>query len=247
MSKLQSLKRTPGINVRFDNVFIGKSRILDVRVTGTDYFLTCHECIREFSAKVMVGLKIANFDSVLALKVCPDLKLFDERFSGMDLELLPEDIRVDVASLVFKSLLTALYAKLKLDISITSIAFCSDSDVKFAHEIGWSVYKAASTVVLCGNLYLGPELLGSIVDSFEKIPANVEHRNENISFDVFLEAGRTELSRSEFDNLEVSDIVFLDDDSQLRSDTFTLCGIDSPKITGKFEGTSFKVSNIMGV
>ncbi|MDR3274018.1 MAG: hypothetical protein LBS87_01650 [Puniceicoccales bacterium] len=247
MSKLRSLKRVPGINVRFNNVFIGKLRVLDIKVAGTDYFLTCHECICELSAKVLIGLKIANFDSVLALKICPDLKLFDERFSDIDLELLPEDVRVDVAALVFKNLLTELSAKLKLDVSITSIAFRFDGDVKFDHEIGWSVYDAASTVILCGNLRLGSELLEAIVDSFEKIPASVEYRNENISFDVFLETGRTELSRSEFDNLEVSDIVFLDDDSQLRSGTFTLCGVDSTKIIGNFEGTFFKVSNIMGV
>jgi hypothetical protein len=246
MSKPLSLKKVSSIKVRFDNIFVGKTRFLNFKVAGIDYFFTCHDRISGFRAKILLGLKIGGFDSILALKAYPDLQLFDKRFAGMDLELVPEEIRVDVANMVFSSLLTDISAKLKLGIAVTSIAFGSKSEEEFEHEIGWLVYGKDSTVVLCGNLRLGEELLETVVSSFEKIPANVECREMDVLFDVFLEAGRTSLSRSNFDDLEVSDIIFLDDDSQVRSGTFTLCGINSPKITGRFEGSSFKISNVIG-
>ncbi|MDR0595596.1 MAG: hypothetical protein LBF94_02815 [Puniceicoccales bacterium] len=246
MPKPLSLKKVSSVKVKFDNVFVGKTRFLNFKVTGIDYFFTCHDRIRRFCAKILLGLRIGGFDSILALKACPDLQLFDKRFADMDLELVPEEIRVDVANMVFSSLLTDISAKLKLDITVASIAFGSKSKEAFEHEIGWLVYDKDSTVVLCGNLHLGEELLETVINSFEKIPANVKCRDRDVLFDVFLEAGRTSLSRSNFDNLEVSDIIFLDDDSQVRSGTFTLCGIDSPKITGGFEGPSFKISNVIG-
>jgi hypothetical protein len=162
------------------------------------------------------------------------------------LELLPEGVRVDVATLAFKELLTELSAGLKLDIAITSIAFSPENDGVFDHKIGWSIYDETSTVISCGNLRLGEELFVLIVNEFEKFPAAVKPESTNVSFDVFLEAGRTELSKSEFDDLEVSDIIFLDDDSQLRSGAFALCGVDSLKIMGKFEESFFKISNVVG-
>jgi hypothetical protein len=246
MPKPLSLKKVSSVKVRFDNVFVGKTRFLNFKVAGIDYFFTCHNRISRFCAKILLGLKIGGFDSILALKVYPDLQLFDERFVGIDLELVPEEIRVDVANMIFSSLLTDISSKLKLDIVVTSIAFGSKGEEEFEHEIGWLVYGKDSTVVLCGNLRLGEELLEAVINSFEKIPANVECCERDMLFDVFLEAGRTSLSRSNFDNLEVNDIIFLDDDSQVRSGTFTLCGIDSPKITGRFEGPSFKISNVIG-
>jgi hypothetical protein len=246
MSKPLIFKKISDVGVKFNNAFIGKARFLDIKISNTDYFFTCHKYINDFSAKILISLKIGEFDSILALKSCVDLKLFDERFAEIDLELLPEEIRLDVAAMVFKNLLTDLSSKLKLDISITSIAFSAHCDAEFEHEIGWSVYDANSAVILCGNLRVGTKLLDAIVSSFEELPANAEPKGKGVSFDVFLEAGRTELSQEEFDYLEISDIVFLDDDSHVRSGTFVLCGIDSPKITGKFEGSSFKISNVVG-
>jgi hypothetical protein len=246
MSNPLNLKQMSGIGVRFGNVFVGKTRFLSVRVADADYFLACHDSVDGFSADLLIGLKIAGFEAVLALKNCLDLKIFDARFSDIDLELLPEDVRVDVATLVFKGLLVELSSKLKLDITITSVSFSAQGEKSFDHTIGWSVYDKISTAVVCGNLRLGEELFVRIVDEFEKIPAVEKLTNADVSFDVFLEAGRTELSEPEFDSLEIGDIIFLDDDSQLRNGTFVLYGIDSPKITGQFEESSFKVSNVVG-
>lgn len=246
MSNPLNLKQMSDMDVKFGNIFVGKARFLGIRVAGTEYFLMCHDSVSGFSTNLLISLKIAGFEAILAIKNCLELKIFDERFADIDLELLPEDIRVDVAALVFKNLLTELSSKLKLDIIITSIVFSAKDNKSFDYTIGWSVYDKTSTAVLCGNLLLGEKLFARILDEFEKIPATANALDANMSFDVFLEAGRTELSRLEFNDLEISDIIFIDDDSQLRSGTFVLHGIDSPKIIGKFEESFFKVSSIVG-
>jgi hypothetical protein len=245
MSNSLNLKQMSDIDVKFSNVFVGKTRFLSIKVAGAEYFLMCHDPINGFSAGLLMGLKIAGFEAILTLKNCLDLKVFDERFSDIDLELLPEDVRADIATLVFKNLLAELSSKLKLDIAIASVLFSAQGDKSFDHTIGWSVYDQTSAVIVCGNLQLGGELFARIVDEFEKIPAAAKSMDTDVSFDVFLEAGRTKLSGLAFDSLEIGDIIFLDDDSQLRSGTFALHGIDSPKITGKFEKSSFKVSNVV--
>jgi hypothetical protein len=232
------------MDVRFNNTFVGKLRPLEVEIAGSGYFLTCHDRVNKFLAEVLIGLEIAGFDSVLALKTLPDLKLFDERFADIDLELLPEGMRSSVAAVIFDKLLSGLSAKLKLDISITSIEVCSKFSKGFPKEIGLTVCDEFQEVVVIGNLKLGVDLLKLLIESFEKIPAHCEPRNCGFPFKVFLKAGETTLPVAEFDNLEISDIIFLDDASQLHSGTFTLCGVDSPRVVGNFEGAFFKVSNV---
>jgi hypothetical protein len=245
MPKPLDLKKVSDISVRFNNTFIGKTRVLNIKAAGAEYFLACHDSISKFSAKILIWLQISGFDAVLALKVFPNLELFDEQFAGIDLELLPDDIRVDVANLVFKDLLTNLSDRLKLDICITSVEFCPKCAREFEHEMGLTVFDGEDVAVLVANVLLGTQLLDSIIDSFNDIPAIAKPSGSNLLFDIFLEAGRTELSESEFDNLETSDIIFFDRDSQLHGGIFTLCGIDSPKITGNFDGSVFKVSNVV--
>jgi hypothetical protein len=75
-----NLKQVSDVSTKFSNVFVGKSKFLNIKVADANYFLTCHHPLGGFSAGVLIGLKIAGFDAVLALKSCPDLELFDKNF-----------------------------------------------------------------------------------------------------------------------------------------------------------------------
>lgn len=240
-----NLKKVSPLDVNFYNVFVGETRFLELIVNGNKYFLTLHEKIDGLIGSIKFGISIANHDSFLIFKTCPILDAFDEKFKDIDLVLLPEVVCLEIADVIWENLLGQLSAILKLDFKIKSIRFDGLQSTFFEKQVGVSILDSGGKVVTVGNLDLNSDLLSLLISNFSKIPATKGIKEQQIDFDVFLRAGSTHLSKDEYNSLREYDIIFLDDDTQIRSGTFILNGIDPIRASGVFENGKFKITDII--
>lgn len=245
MYRLFNLKKLSGIEVRFQNTFIGETRFLELPVGEEKYFLTLHDKITDLSPKTALKLKIDNSDVVLSLKNYPAIESFNKDFQGVDLVLLPDAVRVEVAKLAFDGICKTITSTLKLDCEIQEIFIEKNASPAPKNIVGLSVFDANKHAVVVGNLALEEELLNKVIDFFEKIPPSKMISDRDLDFEVFLEAGRTSLSRDEYESLEENDIIFLDDSSHISSGVFDLYGLEPMKASGSFKDGQFVLKNVL--
>lgn len=245
MCSLSNLRKLSDVDIKFHNTFIGETRFLELPVGEKKYFLTLHDKIEDLSAKATFKLKIDNKDVFFVMKNYPIIENFDKNFKGVDLALLPDVVRVEVSKLAFGGISKSLTSLLKMDCEIQSIDFEKFSSDFPEKIIGLSVFDTIRQAVVVGNLALPSDLLVKITDFFSKIPAEKAINNPNVDFEIFLEAGRTSLSRDEYESLEENDIVFLDDVSHISSGVFELCGIEPIKASGSFKNGQFVLKSVL--
>lgn len=245
MYKPLNLKKLSDIDIKFYNTFIGTSRLFPLIVGKSKYYVTLHEKILELKHQSMFELDVAGENVCLYIKNYPVLEYFNQDFSGIDLSLLPDPLSTEVANVVFGELLNQLTAFLNLNCALKCVSFDTSTHDGFEKTVGFSVINDSSQKIIVGNLAANQSFLEKLIISFEKIPASRSLEDHDVDFEVFLEAGKTTLSREEYESLEENDIIFLDDDAHIRSGVFDICGIDPIKASGVFKNGKFEITNVI--
>lgn len=245
MRMLSNLKKISDIDVKFRNAFIGEARFLELSVGENKYFLTLHDEVKDLKFRAAFKLNIDNENAVFFVKNYPIIEIFSNDFKDVDLALLPDTVRVEVSKLVYGCIINILTSLLKLNFEIQDVSL--DENFTFDSEkiIGLTVFNASNQAVMVGNLVLPSSLLVKIINAAENIPAVRAENGRNIEFSVFLEAGRTLLSKDEYESLEENDIIFLDDASHINSGVFELEGIGPIKASGSFENGKFVLKSVL--
>ncbi len=246
MYKPFNLEKLSDLDIRFYNTFIGETRFLELPISEHKYFLTLHDEVKNLKHKVVFKIDVAGQEFYFFVKNYPIVENFDKNFKDIDLILLPEVVRAEVAKTAFETIMKQLTTFFKLDFELQDIYFDNKVKYDFEKTVGLTVFDDNKQSIVVGNLNLSVDLLSMMLGSLEKIPAEKVVNDLDVKFSMFLEAGRTMLSKQEYETLEENDIIFIDDDSHVRSMVFDLRGIEPIKASGSFnKNGEFELKNVI--
>jgi hypothetical protein len=235
----------PGVGLAetaFNNLNIVSGRVFTFANGADNYGIYLREKINGLSPKISLRMKVAGFDAEVLLGEVPDFCAVDGRFADVDAMLFGEDVRAMLLACIFDGVFKAFTANSGLDIRLDAACFGNIIGQPHDTEIGVTISKneAAGTTV---NVRLNHDLLDTLNEKFEKIPMVHTGLADDFPFEWHLEIGKTELSAAEIRTLDWCDIVFLDDDSAIKSGKFAIKGLESLGLRGRLHGCDLVVES----
>ncbi|MDR3144301.1 MAG: hypothetical protein LBT64_02245 [Puniceicoccales bacterium] len=223
------------IDVAFDNLFVGSERRLTFESGPNRYSIFLKPKNIGLDAKILLKVKIAAIDAEILLCAFSDLGKINEKFAGIDLMLFDDELKAMLLNCLLEQEIAAFSAKVGIGIQMQGAFFSVDQKSAFDREVGVNILRNDTDAVTF-NVRLGRDLLKILNSKFEKIEASTNDIDPNLPLEWYLEVGRTNLSPQTFQNLEEYDIIFLDDDSSVKSGRYEIKGLEDMKLIGKLSG-----------
>ncbi|MDR1432723.1 MAG: hypothetical protein LBI61_00030 [Puniceicoccales bacterium] len=231
------------VNVSFNNLFVGTDRVFHFESGADKYAVVFKEKNLGLMPKVLLKVRIAGFDAEILLSDLSTLGKISEKFSEVDLKLFDDTTKVLLLNCLFEREISSFVAKIGLDLRLESVRFEDDEASEYEKEIGVNIVKNDFAPVTF-NVKLPNGLLAILNAKFEKIPADGMELDGNFQFQWYIEVGRTSLSLNDYENLEEYDIVFLDEDSSVRTATYEIKGLDDMRLSGKLTGCNLVLDSV---
>jgi hypothetical protein len=234
------LQEIDPIEVSFHNLFVGTERFFTFE-NGTDkYTVLFKEKNIGLEPKALLAVKIAESPAEILLSDISNLGRINDKFSDIDLKLFPGDIGILLLKSLFESEIASFTAKIGLDLQLQNVALDEVVPGKYEKEIGVNIARNNGTPITL-NLRLNNDLLAILNSKFKKVQATNRELADDFPFEWYLEIGRTILSLEDYQHLEEYDIVFLNDDSSIRSGVYEIKGIGAMRLSGKLDGCNLVV------
>jgi hypothetical protein len=236
------LRRIDPVDVAFNNLFVGSERFFTFENGSDRYSILLKQGNLGLDAKVLLGVKIAGFDAEILLKSLSNLGAINEKFADIDLNLFDDGMKFLLINCLFEREIAAFSARIGFDVTLEDASFDSTEGGNFKKEIGVNVVKN-DAVPVTFNLRLGNELLQLIISKFEKIEASEKEVDDGFPFEWYLEVGKTQLDIGDYESLGEYDIIFLDENSSIRTGKYQIKGPDEMELVGTLSGCNLVVEN----
>ncbi|MDR0417959.1 MAG: hypothetical protein LBH08_00795 [Puniceicoccales bacterium] len=233
------LKKATKHDIFIENIFYGK----DVRFSfpcGEKTFLATINR-HGASSSVAIKLTIAGHECSLFLEILPELAIFSNKFFGIDLFSVPQEIRLLVLQTATQPLCDYFSNCLKTVITIDSIeavSYDSSTGLDF-------IVKNDKQRITAGTLVAPHEILALFS---KKITNTTRLRNLNqlkIAYNVRL--GTTLLAQKHYRDLCEKDIIFLDQHELANQKKMGILNLGGISIRGSLASSGFVVNQITGI
>ncbi len=198
--------------VYLNNIIVGRQRDASFLVDDKKYKFSFIFPVNDYKPEAFFKIKLSDHILWLSLEKLPPLSYFSEKFEGVDLQSLPEDIRSVVLEACFKNVLDAVEEELGVVVSIES--FVQDHPGNdFDDELPFSVYIEGIQLPVRGSLHMeGPslEFLAALLERSSYIQRN---QFTTIDIPLYVIIAEENLSLTEVRDLEVRDILLLSDEN----------------------------------
>lgn len=221
-------------DVAFGNLFVGSERCLVFESGSSSYSVWIKPKNLGLEAKVSLKVKIADMDAEILLSSFSNIGKMDERFAAIDPMLFDDELKLTLLNCLLEKEIASFSAKSGIAVQLLGVS-AGSSGATFDREIGVNLARNDSDVITF-NVRLNRELVEVINSKFEKIGAARKEIDPKLPMEWYIEIGRTNLTAQAFQNLEECDIIFLDDDSSIRSGRYEIRGLEGMKLLGKLDG-----------
>jgi hypothetical protein len=229
------------LDVEFDNLFVGSERIFSFE-NGTDqYSISLKPKVLGLEPKILLNVEIAGCQAEILLDGLSNLETIDKKFAGIDPMLFNDEIKALLLNCLLEQHIASFSSKIGLAVCIKGVS-CEGTSTQYAKEIRVNIIKNNTTAVSF-NMKLNNDLLKILNSTFEKIEAITYDVNGELPFEWYLEVGRTSMGVQDYEALEEYDIVFLDEDANVRTGKYEIKGLNGMKFYGKFEGDNLILGN----
>jgi hypothetical protein len=237
-----SLQEVKTLDMEFGNLFVGNERIFSFE-NGTDqYSISLKTKNLGLKSTILLDVEIAGCGAEILLDGLSNLGAIDKKFAGIDLMLFNDEIKILLLNCLFEQHIALFSSKIGFAIHLKGASFTGTAPTQYAKEIGVYIVKNNTSPVTF-NLRLNDDLLKILNSTFEKVEAITNDVDNELPFELYLEVGRTNMGIQDYGNLEEYDIVFLDDDSSVRSGKYEVKGLNGMKFFGKIEGNNLILEN----
>ncbi|MDR1366496.1 MAG: hypothetical protein LBJ13_01140 [Puniceicoccales bacterium] len=232
------LKKVTKHNIFIENIFYGK----DIRFSFPCEEKTFSAIIDRHGASFSVAIKltIAKHVCSLFLETLPELAIFSEKFSGIDLFSVPEEIRLLVLQTAMEPLCNYFSDRLKTAITINSIEAASCDPVA---GLDFVVGKDGQRIT-AGTLVVPHEILSLFSKKITNTPRLRDLNQLKIAYRVCL--GTTLLAQKHYRNLSEEDIIFLDQHELANQKKMGILNLGVISIRGDLASSGFVVHQITG-
>jgi hypothetical protein len=239
MERKLILKKVTKHDIFIENIFYGK----DIRLSfpcGEKIFLAIIDR-HGASFSVAIKLTIAGHSCSLFLETLPELAIFSEKFSGIDLFSVPEEIRLLVLQTAMEPLCNYFSDHLKTAITINSIEVASYDPIV---GLDFVVEKDGQRITV-GTLVVPGEILSLLSKKITNTPRLRNLNQLEIAYRVCL--GTTLLAQKHYRDLCEEDIIFLDQHELANQKKMGILNLGGISIRGDLDSSGFIVHQITGV
>jgi hypothetical protein len=229
-------------DVAFNNLLRGSERYFNFKIGADSYAVFLKSKNIGLDAAISINVKIAGCDAEILLNSLSEIGEINSEFAGIDLEFFDSDTKKMLMPCLFDGALAAFSAASELVIQLGDVHFGDAERGTFSKEIGVNIIKNEAKVVTF-NVLLGDDLLNMLVDKFSKLPDAKSGREvvDDFPLEWYLEIGKTNLGAKDLSDLAERDILFLDEDSSIRSGKYTLRGLDEMELSGTLTGSKLVI------
>ncbi|MDR1528611.1 MAG: hypothetical protein LBS22_03445 [Puniceicoccales bacterium] len=228
------LQKANVLDVEFDNLFVGSERIFNFE-NGTDqYSISLKTKNLGLKPKISLNVEIAGCQAEILLDRLSNLEKIDKKFAGIDPMLFNDEIKTLLLNCLFEQYIASFSSKIGIALCLKEVS-CTETTTPYAKEIGVNIVKN-NTMTVSFNMKLNDDLLKILNSTFEKVEAITHDVDGKLPFEWYLEVGKTSMGVQDYKDLEEYDIVFLDEDVNVRSGKYEIKGLNGMKFYGKFEG-----------
>lgn len=236
MEKLILGKRSRA-SVIAENIFYGKSVAFELASEGKPLSVALEHHKAQLTVKL--GLKLGESEGTLYLEKLPPLEAFSEKFAGIDIRSLPEELQLLVLQGALDHVLDACSKGLSVGIRIMSLEFLSETPK--IEGIDFVIHQEEHYLT-AGALVAEDAIRVKLVKLVKPAP---KLRNlDALTLPYKLRIGKTFLSRSNYADLEEDDIIFLDEYGIEKEGKVHIEGLGSLAIEGKLSPAGVIVEQI---
>lgn len=198
--------------VYLNNIIVGRQRDSSFLVDAKKYKFSFTFPSRDYMPEIFFKIKLSDHILWLSLEKLPQLSYFSEKFEGVDLQLLPEDIRSVVLEACFKNVLEAVEEELGVVVSIETYVQDHPGNV-FDDELPFSVCIEGTQLPIRGSLHMEGSSLEFLAALLERSSYIQRNQFSAIDIPLYVIIGGEDLSLTEMRDLEVRDILLLSDEN----------------------------------
>ncbi|MDR1303476.1 MAG: hypothetical protein LBJ81_02550 [Puniceicoccales bacterium] len=232
-----ALKKISRNDIFIDNVFYGRRIGFALQCDGRPLEVEIRRHETQFSTEI--GLTIGRYPCALLLESLPPLTIFSQQFDDIDLQSLPEDIRLLALQVATEALQRHFSTALKTTVTVDSVGATAAKTPQNGIDF---TLASEQNHLAAGTLVAPKEVLALLA---KKIPHAPNLRNlKNLEMAYRVCVGSTRLSSEDYRNLAEEDIVFLDQYELAKSKKVGIVGFDGLRICGSFSETGVIVEQI---
>jgi hypothetical protein len=234
---LLALKKVSRNDIFIDNVFYGRRICFTLRCGRRPIEVEIHRHETQFSTEI--GLTIGRYLCALRLELLPPLAVFSQQFDGVDLQSLPEDIRLLAFQVATETLQQYFSTALKTTVTVDSVGAPTTKNPPNGIDF---TLASEQNHLAAGTLVAPKEALALLAKKIAPTPNLRNLKNLEMAYRVCV--GFTQLSHEDYRNLAEEDIVFLDQYELAKSKKVGIVGLDGVRICGSFSEEGVTVEQI---
>ncbi|MDR1233292.1 MAG: hypothetical protein LBJ75_03475 [Puniceicoccales bacterium] len=225
------------LDVEFDNLFVGSERIFSFENGPDQYSIFLKSKNIGLKPKILLNVEIAGCQAEILLDGLSNLETIDKKFAGIDPMLFDDEIKTLLLSCLFERHISSFSSKIGFALCLKEISCTETTSGSYAKEIGVNIVKN-NAMTVSFNVKLNDDLLKILNSTFEKVETIAHDVNGELPFEWYLEVGKTSIGVKDYEDLEEYDIVFLDEDANVRTGKYEVKGLNGMKFYGKIEGNN---------
>lgn len=231
-------------DVIFDNFFAQGRRIFTISHDGNDFSLFFKRCPHQLGESIVMCLQCDGDNIELVLPATTCLEQLDDRFNGINLNLVQDDIRQQLMMCLLEKCRMSLEHALSMPVKIVAVQFDGNMNSSFDRECGIEIRKDNSVISLM-NLRCNDSFFQRVTGLFSDCEQDSVMIDCELPFLRYIRIGNTQLSQEEYSSLEEYDIVFLEDTSCVDSNCYQLSGINGMTVTCTYKNGSLVVDKVV--
>jgi len=208
-------------SLRLYNDTVGTARLLPFSFRDETYHL--HFIQEDPSYEAQIYFKIKEDEKVFWMGLSPLLPIstFKTDLSNVSLKDLPPDVAAMLLESLSAELFESLEKSLRAKLSLEAIRFEHPED-PFDHVLYFNILDTSGQIAYSGHFSASSFMLEYWVSHLKATPSQEKTHFEKAPYTGLITAGRTTLSRSDFNNLHPNDIILLDDGEAFKNQILTL-------------------------
>lgn len=230
--------------VYLNNIVVGRQREATFFVEGKKYKFSFTFPSRNYKAKVFFKIKLSDHTIWLSLEELPPLSFFSQKFEGVDLSSLPEEIEAVVLEACFKNVLDAVEEELGVVISLESYLQEHPGN-NFDDELPFSVHIEGIQLPVHGSLHMEGSSLEFLAALLERSFYIRKNRFTSIQVPLYVIIGEETLSLKEFKGLDLRDILLLDSENFIDNGSCKVVVGNYLMYDGVLENGKLTLENLM--
>ncbi|OHE73998.1 MAG: hypothetical protein A2007_02535 [Verrucomicrobia bacterium GWC2_42_7] len=205
-------------NFELINGLVGQRRLFSFPLSENNVTFSFISTPIDFSPAITFRLKLPSDSFELSLcPPIPSLDVFSQKYQNFTLSNLPSDVATLVWESVTSELLALFEKSFKMPIAIEDVYTASRPSVA-DNKLFFLIQNKKTAIEWVGFLSINDNLLSFFTPLLVRTPVSPSLNLSKLPFTCCLSIGKTILSKEDYKNLSLHDIVLFDNGEELVSD-----------------------------